>query len=316
MLVSYNWLNKYFDGKLPAPEAVAEAFTFHAWEIEDVEKIEGDTVLDVKVLPDKSMWGLSHRGIAKDLSVILNLPLNNDPLTKAPALETGPTINITLDSDNCRRFAAAHISGVKVGPSPEWLKTALQAIGQRSINNIVDASNYVMFDLGQPSHAFDAKQVGAEGFKVRHARVGEKLTGLDGIEYTFTNDDTIIARNDNNEILSVAACKPHENVEVPVPSTFRFAVVVAPPKTVRPPACAPLPMVEEAVAKIFVRNDVPLTEIAVEDANGNCEAIFDVAKKFCALGVDVATTTPVPLVARREFCRPETVRLLVEAVVK
>ncbi|OGG86094.1 hypothetical protein A2392_01375 [Candidatus Kaiserbacteria bacterium RIFOXYB1_FULL_46_14] len=207
MKVSYNWLNKYFDGKLPPPEAAAEAFTFHAWEIEDVEKIEGDTVLDVKVLPDKSMWGLSHRGIAKDLSVILNLPLNNDPLTKAPALETGPTINITLDSDNCRRFAAAHISGVKVGPSPEWLKTALQAIGQRSINNIVDASNYVMFDLGQPSHAFDAKQVGAEGFKVRHARVGEKLTGLDGIEYTFTNDDTIIARNDNNEILSVAGLK-------------------------------------------------------------------------------------------------------------
>ena len=71
MKVSYNWLNKYFDGKLPPPEAAAEAFTFHAWEIEDVEKIEGDTVLDVKVLPDKSMWGLSHRGIAKDLSVIL-----------------------------------------------------------------------------------------------------------------------------------------------------------------------------------------------------------------------------------------------------
>lgn len=207
MLVSYNWLNKYFDGKLPKPADVAEAFTFHAWEIDDVTEVGDDTVLDVKVLPDKSMWALSHRGIAKDISVILNLSLANDGFNDQITLEKTSQIDISLESNNCRRFAAAKISGVKVGPSPEWLKKSLESIGQRSINNIVDASNFVMFDLGQPSHAFDAKSVGEQGFKVRNAKAGEKLTGLDGVEYTFTEEDTVIARGDTDEILSIAGLK-------------------------------------------------------------------------------------------------------------
>lgn len=208
MKVSYNWLNKYFDGKLPAPGTLAEAFTFHAWEIEEITEAGGDTVLDVKVLPDKSMWASSHRGIAKDLSVILNLPLANDPLRVKPVFNDTPgRTDIQLETSKCRRFAAARIEGVKVGPSPVWLKEALETIGQRSINNIVDASNYVMFDLGQPSHAFDAKLVGEAGFKVRAARTGEVLVGLDEKEYSFTPKDTVIARGDTDEILSIAGLK-------------------------------------------------------------------------------------------------------------
>lgn len=208
MKVSYNWLNKYFDGKLPHPEQVAEALTFHAWEIEEAVEINGDTVLDVKVLPDKSMWGLSHRGIAKDISVILNLPLTKDPLINPPSFGAkDESISINLEDKICRRFAAARIRGVKVGPSPDWLRQSLEAIGQRSINNIVDASNYVMFDLGQPSHAFDAALVGSAGFRVRSAREGEGLTGLDQVEYRFTPADTVIARADSDEPLSVAGLK-------------------------------------------------------------------------------------------------------------
>ena len=208
MLVSYNWLNKYFDKNLPTPDKVAEALTFHAWEIEEVREIEGDTILDVKVLPDKSMWALSYRGIAKDISVILNLPLAKDSLQNNSDLglltESTP---INIESDTCRRFKAARIEGVKVGPSPKWLQDALASIGQRSINNIVDASNYVMFDLGQPSHAFDAKLVGDNGFTIRQALEGEKLVGLDEIEYGFDENDTVIARGDNGEILSIAGLK-------------------------------------------------------------------------------------------------------------
>lgn len=208
MLISYNWLSKYFDNKLPDPAKIGEALTFHAWEIEEVREIERDTILDVKVLPDKSMWALSYRGIAKDLSVILDIPLAKDPLEDNFDLEisTGAT-PINIESDICRRFKAARIEGVKVGPSPKWLKEALESIGQRSINNIVDASNYVMFDLGQPSHAFDAKLVGNNGFAVRQAHGGEKLVGLDEIEYTFDANDTVIARGDNGEVLSIAGLK-------------------------------------------------------------------------------------------------------------
>lgn len=208
MKVSYNWLNKYFDAQLPAPDKLAEALTFHAWEIEETYEVEGDTVLDVKVLPDKSMWGLSHRGIAKDLSVILDLPLTKDPLNGTPELGTkDESIGINLEDGICRRFAAVRIQGVKVGASPEWLKKSLEAIGQRSINNIVDASNYVMFDLGQPSHAFDATLVGVNGFKVRAAKEGESLMGLDQVEYKFSSADTVIVRADTDEALSVAGLK-------------------------------------------------------------------------------------------------------------
>ncbi len=210
MKVSYNWLNGYFDGKLPPPEKVAEELTFHAWEIEEVEQVGDDTVLDVKVLPDKSMWALSHRGIAKDLSAILNLPLSRDPFTNNPTLTPlTDEIKIDIQSPNCRRFAAAIIHGVKVGPSPDWLKTALEAIGQRSINNIVDASNYIMFDLGQPSHAFDAKNLPG-GILVRQANVGEKLAALDDNEYTFTADDTLISSLDG-QALSIAGIKGGKN---------------------------------------------------------------------------------------------------------
>lgn len=208
MLVSYNWLNKYFDVKLPSPEAVAEAFTFHAWEMESVEKVGDDSVLDIKVLPDKAMWALSHRGIAKDLSVILKLPLKADPLAAStPSFDVPTKTPIQIETKACRRFAAVRIDNVKVGHSPEWLKTALESTGQRSINNIVDASNYVMFDLGQPSHAFDAALVGDNGFLVRQAKPGETLTGLDEKEYSFSDEDTVIARGDSGEILSIAGLK-------------------------------------------------------------------------------------------------------------
>lgn len=207
MLVSYNWLNKYFDGNLPSPEAVGEALTFHAWEIDGIEEKGNDTVLDVKVLPDKAMWGLSHRGIAKDLSVILDLPLKADPLlAQHDLLPKSDQVQIEVESESCNRFAGALIKGVKVGPSPEWLKSALGAIGQRSINNIVDASNYVMFDLGQPSHAFDASVLG-DGVLVRQAKDGEKLKALDETEYTFSTDDTLIASLTDKRALSIAGIK-------------------------------------------------------------------------------------------------------------
>lgn len=206
MKVSYNWLNsKYFDGKLPAPEKVAEELTFHAWEIEETVKVGDDTMIDVKVLPDKAMWALSHRGIAKDLSAILNLPLADDPLSSAPTLEPKADFRIEIDSPNCRRFAAALIKGVKVGPSSPKLKAALETIGQRSINNVVDASNYVMFDLGQPSHAFDAKNLPG-GVSVRQAKAGETLAALDENEYTFTENDTLISSL-TGEALSIAGIK-------------------------------------------------------------------------------------------------------------
>ncbi len=183
MIVSYNWLKDYLGDQVPAPEKIAELLTFHAFEIESVEKNDGDTVIDVKILPDRSSDCLSHRGIAREIATLLGASLKHDPLTVAPTLL--PTDAITVSIANpalCPRFTAALVTGITVGESPAWLKDRLAALGQRSINNIVDATNYVMYAIGQPLHAYDADlfpQVdGKWQFGVRPATAGETVSLL------------------------------------------------------------------------------------------------------------------------------------------
>lgn len=188
MKVSRNWLQTFFDAPLPDADALAELFTFHSSEVDGVE----DGVLDVSVLPDKSAWLLSHRGVAKELATIMDVPLAHDPLAETPVLEPlAQDLSVSLATEKCARYVAARITGVTVGPSPEWLRTQLEAIGQRSINNVVDATNYVMFHLGQPLHAFDAGKVEG-GVGVRMARAGEEIVTLSGDTFTLSADDMLI----------------------------------------------------------------------------------------------------------------------------
>ena len=200
MRISREWLQTYFDKELPTAEALAEALTFHAFEIESVE----NNILDVKVTPNRGHDCLSHRGIAKELSAILDIPLKQDPLRgKAELTPTTDSVAVSIEEPKlCRRYIAGHIRGVNVGPSPEWLRKRLEAIGQRSINNIVDATNYVMFGLGQPLHAFDAGELkkGKNGYAiaVRTAKKGEKMTTLDGEAHTF-NDSTLLITDANTK---------------------------------------------------------------------------------------------------------------------
>jgi phenylalanyl-tRNA synthetase beta chain len=219
MKVSYSELNtKYFDGKLPSPEVLADVLTFHAWEIEGVEQVGSDTVLDVKVLPDKSAWALSHRGIAKDISAVLNISLVHDPLSDACVLEpTTNELSVTVVSPTCTRYTAAVIRGVKVGPSPAWLQDFLASMGQRSINNVVDLTNYVMFGIGQPLHAFDAgKMSNTDGYTVtvRNARVNESITTLTGETYTLTEHDVLIVDGGTDTPIGIAGIKGGKVAEV------------------------------------------------------------------------------------------------------
>ncbi|HYF28946.1 MAG TPA: phenylalanine--tRNA ligase beta subunit-related protein, partial [Candidatus Paceibacterota bacterium] len=154
MKVSRKWLQNYFDAELPSAEELADALTFHAVEIEE---IEGD-LLDVKVLPDRAAYLLSHRGVALELSAILGIPLKADPLrTPLSHWPRADELSLSIDAEGkTLRKMGALVKGVKVGPSPDWLREALEAVGQRSINNVVDATNYVTLNMGQPLHAFDA----------------------------------------------------------------------------------------------------------------------------------------------------------------
>jgi len=213
MKVSYEWLQSYFDAKLPAPKELAEILTFHAFEIESVEQVGQDSVIDVDVLPNRSSDCLCHRGIAREIATLLNIPLASDPLKKA--VTSTPDSNLLeLDiqaKELVNRFSAVAISGVEVEESPEWMKKRLETIGQKSINNVVDTTNYVMFDIGQPLHAFDRDKLtekdGGYVIAVRVGKSGEKITTLTGEEYEAGKDNLLIVDGGSDVSIGIAGVK-------------------------------------------------------------------------------------------------------------
>lgn len=183
MKVVHSWLKDYVGDALPDPARVEELLTFHSFEVDGVEEVEGETVIDVSVLPNRASDCLCHRGMARELASLLDTTLVHDPLAEKTELATTDKIAISIeDPAACPRFSAALITGVTVGESPTWLKTRLKALGVRSINNIVDATNYVMYALGEPLHAYDADlfaQVdGKWNFVIRNARPKETVSLL------------------------------------------------------------------------------------------------------------------------------------------
>lgn len=218
MKVSYTWLKEYVGDALPAPQEVVDLLTFHAFEIEGIEEVVGDTVIEVDVLPNRSSDCLCHRGIAREIATLVDAPLAYDPLREASTLPHTDRIQVSIeDADACPRFTASLITGVTVGESPEWLKTRLRAIGQRPINNIVDATNYVMFALGQPLHAYDAdrfpQQNGVWDFGVRYAREGEVVSLIaeggkdEERDVVLTGSELLIVDRSNDTPVGLAGVK-------------------------------------------------------------------------------------------------------------
>ncbi len=212
MKVSRKWLQKFFDTELPSAEQIADALTFHVFEIEETESHGDDTILDVKVLPDRAAYGLSHRSVAYELSAILNMPLNADPLRAVlPEMPATNELAINLESEKCLRYMGTLVRGVKVGPSPSWLEEALESVGQRSINNVVDATNFVMLNIGQPLHAFDAARLAKKDEKyaisVRGAHEGEKITTLTGEEFILPEGTLLITDANADAPIGIAGVK-------------------------------------------------------------------------------------------------------------
>ena len=152
---------------------------------------DSDVLLELEVTPNRPDL-LSHRGMARELATLLKTPLK--PLPKGGT--GGPPVSsssIQIDApDACPLYSAIRISGVTVKESPAWLKERLESIGLRPINNIVDVTNFVLHELGQPLHAFDAAKIGG-GLVVRHARDGESFTALDESEHSLLADDLVIS---------------------------------------------------------------------------------------------------------------------------
>lgn len=167
---------------------------------------------------------LCHKGIARELSASYGMPFRLPVIPRAAAVDIPPSrrggttgqagsVTITIeDVESCPRFHGAMIRGARVGPSPEWLKRRLETVGVRSINNVVDATNWVMLELNQPMHAYDAAKLHWGRLIVRRAITGERLVTLDGVERTLTDEMVVIA--DPEGVIGVAGVMGGASTEV------------------------------------------------------------------------------------------------------
>ena len=166
----------------PVGKPLAEALQFQA-----------DWVLDLGITPNRPD-ALSHIGIAREVAAVYNLSLRKPAIELHQALpKASERIQVDIQTpEGCPRYAARVIQGVRIGPSPAWLVQRLEAVGMRSINNIVDITNYVMLETGQPLHAFDLQQIVGERIVVRESKEGERFVTLDGKEHTLPEQTVLI----------------------------------------------------------------------------------------------------------------------------
>lgn len=290
MKVIHEWLKEYVGDAMPDVATCEDLFTFHAFEVDGVEVVEGKDVLDIKVLPDRASDCLSHRGIAHELAAIMGAPLTHDPLREPVALTPlTDTIHVTIkDTQACRRFGAALMTGVAVKESPEWLKARLHALGQRSINNVVDATNYVMLGLGQPLHAYDADKFPHTNdvwhFGVRMAREGEEVTTLGGDTYSLIPSVQLITDAKSGAPLGIAGIKGGKLAEIDATTTSIIleAANFAPQITRK---AAQFLKLQTDASKRFENNLSPelvpyalreVVRLIIEIAGGVCEGYADV----------------------------------------
>ena len=230
MLISYNWLKSYIR-ELPDVDKLTELITFKLCEIESVEKLpSGDTVFDLKILPDRAHDLLSHRGVAYEIAGMLGIEVDTNSLHNSFAQVLGrggrepvpdhsqkdnasefeeihTNLQIEIQSPACYRYMGRIVRGVKVSPSPVWMVKYLESIGQRSINNIVDATNIILFGIGQPIHAFDLRKLDSDKIIVKNAREGDELelVGSEKLKVKLKESDMMITDGIKN--LAIAGVK-------------------------------------------------------------------------------------------------------------
>jgi phenylalanyl-tRNA synthetase beta chain len=193
MKVVYDWLKEFVDARASAAE-LGSRLSLCGVAIDSVEETPAGAVLDAEITSNRPDC-LGHFGIAREVATIYRLPLKPvQPKLKEIAEKATDAARVEIEAPElCGRFTARVMRGVKVQPSPDWLRQRLEAIGQNSINNVVDTTNYVMFELGHPLHAYDLDKLSEHRVIVRKSKVGEKIRTLDGAERGLGKDICVIA---------------------------------------------------------------------------------------------------------------------------
>lgn len=182
----------------------------HAYETEE----GGGNTIEVSVPPNRYSDSASHIGVAREASAVLGLKIQ----IPKPKFQINPKTQSSKlkievrDKKLCPRYTAEYFEGIKIAPSPKWMQEVLEDCGLKPINNVVDIMNYVMLEVGQPLHAFDADKIKGSKIIVRRAKKGEKITTIDGNNFTLLNSDLVIA--DSERALAIAGIKGGTGSEV------------------------------------------------------------------------------------------------------
>ena len=217
MKFPYSMLLDYVSTSLNAEEA-GDLLTMAGFELEDIEEVDGEPVLDVKVMSNRgdglSMLGLAREILAKDEAAIPTALYEKAAGRFAQAVPGSfhNPVSVEIKTDDCRRFACRLFRNVTNGASPAWVQDRLKKAGQRPISLFVDLTNYVMLELGQPLHAFDFDRIGVDKIVVRQAAPGENLKTLDGQEHELLPNQMMIC--DDRLPISVAGVMGGEATEV------------------------------------------------------------------------------------------------------
>lgn len=212
MKVTYSWLKEFVDVKIPAQE-LAEKLTMAGLEVVSLEEAGQDYIFEIEITSNRPDW-LSVLGIAREVSAICGLKLKSPRLneTKIKNKDRLPVKISVSDKKDCSFYSGRVICDVKVGPSPDWLKQRLESLGLRSVNNIVDITNYILFETGHPLHAFDLDELGQKEVNVRRAKPGEKIITIDG-QQKILNPEILVVADKNNPI-AIAGIMGGKDTEV------------------------------------------------------------------------------------------------------
>lgn len=195
MIVSWNWLRDYLRLEMSV-DALTEKLALSGLNHESTEDVGGDLAIDLEVTSNRPDC-LNHLGIAREIGVLFGLPVRfPDPQPKARAKARSVaelTAVENLSPDLCSCFTARVVTGAKVGESPWWLRKRLETLGVRPISNVVDITNYVLFECGQPLHAYDLEKLAGKKLVVRHGRESEKLQAINGKTYDMKPGMLVIA---------------------------------------------------------------------------------------------------------------------------
>jgi phenylalanyl-tRNA synthetase beta chain len=211
MLIPVEWLTDFVDIN-ETPQDLADRLTVTGNEIEEIRESDSGPVYYLKLTPNRADM-LALAGAGREIAALYQRPFRS-PEAKLEA-SGAPALNVRVEVDEpelCPRYVARIIRGVKIGPSPDWLRKRLEAAGERSISNVVDATNYVMLEMGQPLHAFDLDKLIERRILVRKARPDERFIAIGGEELTLSPEMLVIA--DGGRAVAIAGVKGGQETEV------------------------------------------------------------------------------------------------------